>query len=59
MTRTAAALAMGKIVPPGRVGRAEDVAPAVVFLLSDDAGFIAGAEPAVDGGRTAAPGSGF
>lgn len=49
------AWAMGKIVPLGRVGQPGDVAPAVVFLLSDDAGFITGAELNVDGGRTVAP----
>lgn len=49
------AWALGKIVPLGRIGQSEDVARAVVFLLSDDAGFITGAELAVDGGRTVAP----
>ncbi|MCB4805904.1 3alpha(or 20beta)-hydroxysteroid dehydrogenase [Methylobacterium brachiatum] len=54
-----AAKKMGAIVPLGRVGQPLDVAHAVVFLLSKEAGFITGAELAVDGGRTAAPASAF
>jgi NAD(P)-dependent dehydrogenase (short-subunit alcohol dehydrogenase family) len=38
--------------PVGRVGRTEDVAAAVAYLLSADAAFITGAELIVDGGMT-------
>ncbi|TGD77607.1 SDR family NAD(P)-dependent oxidoreductase [Hymenobacter wooponensis] len=54
-----AAAKMGAIVPLGRVGQPEDVAHAVIFLLSQKASFITGAELVVDGGRTVAPSSKF
>ena len=38
--------------PVGRVGRPEDVAAAVAYLLADEAGFVTGAELIVDGGMT-------
>ncbi len=37
-------------VPVGRLGRAEEIARAVAFLLADDAGYITGTELAVNGG---------
>ncbi len=37
-------------VPLGRMGKPEEIANAVVFLASDDASFITGAEFFVDGG---------
>jgi 3-oxoacyl-[acyl-carrier protein] reductase len=40
-----------KTVPAGRPGRAEEVAKAVAWLASDDAGYISGAVIPVDGGR--------
>lgn len=42
-------------VPLGRVGQAEDVANAVVFLLSDKASYVTGIDLPVDGGCLAKP----
>ena len=39
--------------PMGRLGRAEEIARAAVFLASDDASFMTGADLLVDGGYTA------
>lgn len=43
-------LAIASQIPLGRMGRPEEIAAAVLFLLSDQASFIAGAELFVDGG---------
>jgi NAD(P)-dependent dehydrogenase (short-subunit alcohol dehydrogenase family) len=45
-------LELARLHPIGRAGRPEEVAAAVVHLLSDDASFITGATVPVDGGRT-------
>ncbi len=40
-------------IPLGRIGRPEDVAPAAVFLASDESRFVTGSALMVDGGYTA------
>ena len=42
-----------KAIPMGRLGLAREVANAILFLASDDASFITGAELVIDGGFTA------
>ena len=42
--------AIAGAIPLGRLGRAEDVIPAAVFLCSDEAAYITGANLVVDGG---------
>jgi meso-butanediol dehydrogenase/(S,S)-butanediol dehydrogenase/diacetyl reductase len=42
-----------KLIPMGRVGRADELASAIAFLASDDASYVTGAELPVDGGRSA------
>ena len=37
-------------IPIGRIGQAEDIAHAVCFLASDEAGYITGQTITVDGG---------
>ena len=39
-------------VPMGRFGKPEEIAAAIAFLLSDDAGFITGQTLFVDGGAS-------
>ena len=41
-----------RAIPWGRLGLPEDIAPAVVFLASDDAGYITGQTLSVSGGLT-------
>jgi NAD(P)-dependent dehydrogenase (short-subunit alcohol dehydrogenase family) len=42
--------AMGRRVPMGRTGTVQDIAAAIAYLASDDAGYITGQEIVVDGG---------
>lgn len=44
--------ALGKAVPLGRIGQPEDVAPAVAFLATKEAGYITGQTLSVSGGLT-------
>lgn len=43
------------IIPLGRLGEADEIARTVLFLASDDAAYINGAEIFVDGGSNGAP----
>jgi NAD(P)-dependent dehydrogenase (short-subunit alcohol dehydrogenase family) len=42
-------------IPFGRFGEADDIAKAALYLASDDASYVTGAEVVVDGGATEAP----
>lgn len=42
-----------RVIPLGRIGRADDIAQATLFLASDAAAYITGVALPVDGGRTA------
>ena len=54
MVRSVPAPVLEKIVariPVGRLGRAEEIARGVVFLVADDAGFITGSTLSINGGQ--------
>jgi len=44
------AASMAPQIPVGRMGRAEEVANAALFLASDESSFITGVDLAADGG---------
>ena len=46
---------ISRTIPLGRLGEAEEVAKTVLFLASDDASNVQGAEIFVDGGATSSP----
>ena len=43
---------VAKTAPAGRLGRPTDIAPAILFLASEDAGYITGQTLTIDGGLT-------
>ena len=47
--------AAGARIPMGRIGRPEDIAAVVAFLLSDDAGYMTGQSVAANGGAIMTP----
>ena len=44
-----------KIIPLQRIGKPNDIANTILFLLSDEGSYITGTEITVDGGLTAKP----
>ncbi len=50
------AAGMLKLIPYGRIGEADDIAPVAVWLVSDEADYITGATIFVDGGMLLYPG---
>jgi NAD(P)-dependent dehydrogenase (short-subunit alcohol dehydrogenase family) len=45
--------ALGELHPLGHVGVPDDIAWGVVYLASDESGFVTGTELVIDGGYTA------
>ena len=46
---------LAKLIPLKRIGRPEDIANTILFLLSEEGNYITGTEITVDGGITAKP----
>ena len=44
-----------KIIPMKKVGKPDDIANGIMFLLSDQSQYITGTELIIDGGLTAKP----
>ena len=42
-----------EMTPMGRIGEPDDIAYGVLYLASDESGFMTGAELVIDGGYTA------
>jgi 3-oxoacyl-[acyl-carrier protein] reductase len=57
-TRTGSKHSTWDEIPLGRLGKPEDLANAVAFLVSDNASFITGEDLRVDGGSLATWGRG-
>lgn len=51
--REAALAKLARQIPLGRIGKTSDVAYAVLYLASDEAGFVTGTEIRIDGGISA------
>jgi NAD(P)-dependent dehydrogenase (short-subunit alcohol dehydrogenase family) len=51
--------AVASCIPMGRIGEPDDIAPAAVYLASDEAAWVTGTVLTVDGGSTSRPSGGL